>query len=45
MADGKKAKEMAAGSSITMWRMNGTEPSNMDDMEILRIMAWESLAY
>ena len=34
MADGNKANESAAGSSITMWRMNGTEVRNPDDMEV-----------
>lgn len=36
MADGKKAKERAAGSSIIMWRMNGSEVRNLDDMEVRR---------
>ena len=38
MADGKKANEMAAGSSIIMCRVNGTEDRNADDMEIRMIV-------
>ena len=33
MADGVRAKDVAAGSSIIIWRMNGSEARNPDDME------------
>lgn len=45
MADGEKAKKRAAGSSITMWRMNGSEPRNLIDMRVRRPMVSESLVY
>ena len=32
VADGNKAKEMAAGSSMIMWRVKGIEGRNLDDM-------------
>ena len=33
MADGERANEVAAGTSIIIWRMNGTESRNLDDID------------